>query len=202
VSDAAEPAPADGDAAWVRVPAPLAPDELRTILTDPEFIFRLNPYYHVRDFRRTGPASFNARFRNDSNEQDLELGISVEAGNDGALTLRYDRGIKDRTVFAVEPAPAGSLLTVTDFYDRVPEDERRERMGEVDRSLPAWGNALRRYLLRWKRWSWLPGWRWYIHGPWKRMGPRARSIVWLLWVISIAEFVFFLFVLLIYVIEY
>lgn len=195
--------PGDGsDAAWVRVPTLLSPDEVRSCLDDTEFVFRLNPYYHFKNFRPIGPASFRAEFKNESNEQDVNLGFSVERESPHLLTLRYDGGLKDRTVFSIEPASGGAVLTIADFYDRLPAEERTSRMAEVDRSLPAWGNALLVYFRRRRRWSWLPGWRRYLHGPWMRMTPRARRIVWLLWLISLAEFAFFLFVLLIYVLEH
>ena len=60
---------------------------------------------------------------------------------------------------------------------------------------------MRVYFKRMKRWSWLPGWRWYIHRVWVPMKPSARRIVWLLYLITVAEFFFFLFVLLIFVLE-
>lgn len=198
----AEPPTDSADAAWVRVPTTLTEERLRRLLEHTEFVFRLNPHYHVRDFRRTAPSSYHAEFRNESIERDLALDLVVETDADGRLTLRYDRGIKDRTVFAMEPAPTGAVLVVTDVYDRLPVEERQARLGEVDRSLPAWGEALRMYCVRYQRWSWLPGWRRYMHGPWMRMTPRARRIVWLLWLISLAEFAFFLFVLLIWTIEH
>ncbi len=46
-----------------------------------------------------------------------------------------------------------------------------------------------------------PGWRWYIRRVWVPMKPSARRIVWLLYLITVVEFFFFLFVLLIYLIE-
>jgi hypothetical protein len=194
--------PADStDAAWVHVPTTLPPETLWRCLRNTEFLFRLNPYYHVKSWQRTGDASFHVEFRNESNDREENLGIAVETGSKWKLTLRYDRGIKDRTVFFIEPAPSGARLTVTDCYDRVPAEERLARMSEVDRSLPAWGAAMARYFRRLQRWSWLPGWRRYIHGPWMRMTPAGRRVVWFLMLVTIAEFVFFLFVLLIYVLE-
>lgn len=70
----------------------------------------------------------------------------------------------------------------------------------MDKSLQAWGVALRAYFLRLKRWSWLPGWRWYMRRVWVPMKPSSRRIAWLLCLITAVEF-FFLFVLLIYLIE-
>ena len=65
----------------------------------------------------------------------------------------------------------------------------------------AWADALRLYFLRRRRWSWLPGWRWYIRRVWMPMKPSARRIVWFIYLITVAEFFFFLFVLLIFLIE-
>ena len=71
----------------------------------------------------------------------------------------------------------------------------------MDKSLTAWAEALRLYFLRLRRWSWLPGWRWYIRRVWMPMKPSARRIVWFIYLITVAEFFFFLFVLLIFLIE-
>ena len=60
---------------------------------------------------------------------------------------------------------------------------------------------MRKYCLRLKRYSRLPGWRWYIRRVWIPMKPSGRRIVWLLALISLVEFAFFCFVLLIWVIE-
>jgi hypothetical protein len=55
--------------------------------------------------------------------------------------------------------------------------------------------------MRLQRYSRVPGWRWYIRRLWIPMKPSARRIVWLLAIISLVEFAFFCFVLLIWVVE-
>jgi hypothetical protein len=124
------------------------------------------------------------------------------------MTINYSAGVKLRTLFLVEPAPpttdrkgARSLLVVVDDYGRYPEAERKARLHEVDKSLLAWAEALRVYFIRQKRWAWLPGWRGYIRRVWIKMNPSARRIVWWIYIISVVEFFFFLFVLAIYLLE-
>lgn len=189
------------DAAWVSLPVPFPPDELSRRCRDIEVLFRLNPYYYFDTWRQTGPDAFHAEFENQSNQSRQKLDLRIEQDSGHSFTVSYNGGIKKRTVFTIEPALEGSRMTVTDDYDLLPVVEREQRKAEVDKSLAAWAESLRRYFLRLKRWSWLPGWRWYIRRVWMPMKPSSRRIVWFIYLITVAEFFFFLFVLLIYAIE-
>lgn len=215
---AATPPVASSDAAWVTVPVPQDPDTLARLCRNVETLFRVNPYLYFSVWRQTGPSSYHAEFENQSNQQKVSVDLEVTAGPGAGFTVNYASGLKKRTIFAIEPAAEGSRLTITDDYEgqevQVPRaqgragaadglsaEERAARATEADKSLHAWGVALRAYFLRLKRWSWLPGWRWYIRRVWIPMKPSSRRIVWLLYLISVVEFFFFLFVLLIYLIE-
>ncbi len=189
------------DAAWVTVPLPQNAEELARHCRDVEALFRVNPYLYFSVWRQTGPSSYHAEFENQSNQQKVAVDFDVTAGPGSGLTVNYANGLKKRTIFAIEPAAKGSRLTITDDYEGLSAEERAARTAEADKSLHAWGVALRAYFLRQKRWSWLPGWRWYIRRVWVPMKPSARRIVWLLYLITVVEFFFFLFVLLIYLIE-
>lgn len=201
-SEAAPKLPTDSkDVAWVAIPTPQTPAELAPHLRDVEVLLRINPYYYFNVWRKTGPDSYHVELENQSNQQNLALDFDVTPGPGQGVTLSYRQGLKKRTFFTFEPYGTGSRLLVTDDYEALPEAEREARMAEVDKSLKAWGEALRLYFLRIKRWSWVPGWRWYMRRVWVPMKPSARRIVWLLFLITVVEFLFFLFVLLIYVIE-
>lgn len=200
-ADSPPPPVASQDAAWIRVPTPFSTAELSPLCRDPEVLFRINPYYYFQGWTQTGPHAYHAELDNQSNQQRLVLDMTVTHEPGGGLQVSYAQGIKRRTVFSIEPMPQGTYLCVTDDYASLPEDERRRREAEVDKSLLAWGEALRVYFKRMKRWSWLPGWRWYIHRVWIPMKPSSRRIVWLLYLITVAEFFFFLFVLLIFLLE-
>lgn len=200
--EAVQTAPVDSaDAAWVSLPAPFPPDVLSQHCRDIEVLFRLNPYYYFSAWHQTGPDAYHAEFENQSNQSHLVLDLSVTQDPGRGITVTYQGGIKKRTVFTIEPTPEGSRMTVTDDYDLLPAAEREKRQSEVDKSLKAWAESLRLYFLRLRRWSWLPGWRWYIRRLWIPMKPSARRIVWFIYLISVAEFFFFLFVLMIYLIE-
>lgn len=168
---------------------------------DVEVVYRLNPYYTFRKFNQIGPSTWHADFENHSNQTSLQVNLQVSDDAVSGMSVQYDQGIKKRTIFTVEPTSSGSKLILTDDYENLAINEREQRLAEVDKSLAAWGESLRMYCLRYKRWSWLPGWKWYIRRLWIPMKPSSRRIVWLLYLISLAEFVFFLFVLLIYLIE-
>jgi hypothetical protein len=199
---APRPAQASEDSAWVTVPTPWPVDELRGFCGDLEMLFRLNPYYYFERWETLGPDRFRAQFENQSNKQKLSVEIERNAGPDAGFTVLYQGSLKRRTLFVPEPATQGSQLTVIDDYAGLSHEEREQRMAEVDKSLLAWGEALRVYFLRLKRWSWIPGWRWYMRRVWAPMKPSSRRIVWLLYLITVAEFFFFLFVLLIWWVEY
>lgn len=195
-------APVDStDAAWVSIPAPQTPTQLATLCRDVEAIYRVNPYLHFRLWREAGPGRYHAQYRNESNKQELALDMTVRSGPDLGLTVEYAQGLKRRTVFAIHPFENGSRLTITDDYERLAPAEREQRASEADKSLHAWGEALRVYFLRFRRYGWVPGWRWYMRRLWIPMKPSARRIVWLLYLITAVEFGFFLFVLAIYLLE-
>jgi len=190
------------DAAWVRVPTRLSPEALARELADAEVLLRLNPYYYFRTCRRSAPDSYHAEFENQSNQQQLVVDIDVARGPGPGLTLNYRQGLKRRTLFTIEPGALGSTLVVTDDYSGTSEEERKQREAEVDKSLLAWGEALRVYFLRLQRYSRIPGWRGYIRRLWIPMKPSARRIVWLLYLITLVEFLFFCFVVLIWWVEH
>ncbi len=200
--EAAQTAPVDStDAVWASFPVSFPPDVVHRHCRDVEALYRVNPYYYFDVWRKTGPDTFHVEFENQSNKTRLALDLIAIPETGYGLTVVYAGGIKKRTVFAIEPAREGSRITITDDYDLLPPAEREERKSEVDKSLKAWGESLRVYFLRLKRWSWLPGWSWYLRRVWIPMKPSARRIVWLIYLITVAEFFFFLFVLLIYVLE-
>jgi len=195
------------DAAARAVPTRFEPAELAKRCQDIEVLLRLNPYYFFKHWERKADNAFHAEFLNKSNDQTVTVDLDVSTGVHGETMVTYSEGVKLRTIFLIEAAPdtgpkgPRSLLVVVDDYSRFSEAERKERLNEVDKSLAAWAEALRVYFIRQKRWSWLPGWRWYIRRLWIRMNPSARRIVWWIYIISVVEFFFFLFVLFIYVLE-
>ncbi|MCR4331999.1 MAG: hypothetical protein NUV34_04765, partial [Sulfuricaulis sp.] len=186
---------------WVSLVVPLPPAGVVQQWRDVEAMLRLNPYYYFKSWKRTGPTTYRVEFENQSNQTQNTLVIEAREGPGPEFTLHYESGLKRRTVFSVEAVMGGSRLTITDDYEGVPEAERQQRLPEVDKSLKAWGESLRVYFVRLKRWSWLPGWRWYIRRLWIPMKPSARRIVWWIYLITVAEFFFFLFVVLIFTIE-
>lgn len=195
-----DPTAAD-DRAWVAIDTPLTAAGLREFCRDLGRLFRINPGLEFRAWRETAPGRFHAEWLNLSNGQAQELDLTVVAESDSVFRVDYDQGLKAWTRFTIEPAAGGARLTITDDYGRLPEAERARRLDEVDRSLTAWGQALHRYLRRQRRWGRFAPWRWFMARLWLPMKPAARRVVWWLWVIAVAEFLFFLLVLAVYVIE-
>jgi hypothetical protein len=184
--------PEERDAAWVVVETGLGVEELLDFCRDVERLFRINPAYVFRRWEDLGDGIFHWAALNESNDREIDTRFTVERLPDG-LAVTYDSGLKTRTSFRVEPGSgAGARLVVTDDYSGTPEAEREERMAEVDTSLNAWGHSLYKYLRRWRRWSGLAPWRWYMRRVWQPMRPMARRIVFLLIVITALEFLGFL----------
>jgi hypothetical protein len=192
-----DPAPGPTDAAWVVIETPLAPGKLARFCGDLERLYRINPYLEFGLWRGTAPGVIAVAFRNLSNQRELELRLSLERRSESDFTMRYDRGAKRSTRFEIESAATGSRLRITDEYQGTAADT-----GEVDKSLHAWGVALREYLLREQRWSWCAPWRWYMRRVWVPMKPSARRITFIILIVTLAEIALIALVLAIYWIEH
>ena len=189
------------DAAWVSVETPFPVPWLHRFVADLERLYRINSLLEIRRWNDKGQGRVRLEALNLSNGKLLETDLRVERLDDG-LRLDFKDSLKTSTRLRIEPrGPEGSLLTITDDYAGTPEAEREARLDEVDRSLIQWGQDLHAYLRAWKRWSWLPPWRWYMTRVWQGMKPSARRITrWILW-ITLGELVAFLLVFVIFVIE-
>ena len=190
------------DKAWATIPTTLRPEALREFCRDLERLYRINPYIEYRIWKETAPGQVHTEFRNLSNEQDYSLDLMLVPESDSAFSVRYAQGIKAATRFEIQATMLGSSLTITDDYSRLTGEERAQRLNEVDKSLPAWGQAIFDYLRRHRRWGWIAPWRWYMRRVWVPMKPSARRIVWLLILITMVEFLFFVFVALIWWLEH
>ena len=186
------------DAAWVVIETPLVPGDLAVFCGDLERLYRINPYLEFALWRATAPGSFAAIFRNLSNRREFELQLTLERASVDDFTVRYDRGIKRSTRFEIESAASGSRLRITDEY----HGGAAADLGEVDKSLHAWGVSLRDYLLRERRWGWCGPWRWYMRRVWIPMKPSARRITFIILMVTLAEIALIALVLAIYWIEH
>ena len=193
-----DPGPVPADAAWVVIEVPLVPGSLAAFCSDLERLYRINPYLEFGLWRGTARGAFAVAFRNLSNQREFELQMLVERASASDFTVRYDRGIKRSTRFEIESAAAGSRLRITDEYHGTAAADT----GEVDKSLHAWGVALRDYLLREQRWGWCGPWRWYMRRVWVPMKPSARRITFIILMVTLAEIALISLVLAIYWIEH
>jgi hypothetical protein len=190
------------DKAWATIQTTLNPAKLRTFCRDLERLYRINPYLEFRVWKVSSPGQIHTEYRNLSNNQDYSLDLTIAQESDNAFTVHYAQGVKSSTRFEIQATESGSSLTITDDYNRLSDKERAQRLDEVDKSLPAWCQGIFDYLRRHKRWGWLAPWRWYMRWVWTPMKPSARRIVWLLYLITVAEFFFFVFVALIWWLEH
>jgi len=189
------------DAAWASIETPFDAAELRAFLGDVERLFRINSLMTFESWEAAEGGGYRFRAHNQSNGQTIDVGMDATF-DDCGVVVRYDGGLKTSTSFRIEPrAGGGANLVLTDDYSGTPASEREARIEEVDRSVVQWARDLQRYMRQWKKWSWAPGWRLYMRRVWQPMRPMARRIVFMLIVITIMEFVMFLFVFTIFWLE-
>jgi len=181
------------DAAWVTVDVPLAPQEAAAFCGDLERLYRINPYLEFQSWRAAG-TGVDAVFRNLSNGREYILRLTPERLSEREFIVHYDRGIKRQTRFQIEPAAGGTRLIITDDYSGAVSADT----AEVDRSLHAWGVALRDYLRREARWGRFPLWRCYMRRVWVPMKPAARRITFIILMVALAEIALFALVMAIY----
>jgi len=187
------------DAAWVVIETPLSPARLAEFCRDLERLYRINPYLEFSHWRALPEGGAAAAYRNLSNGRDVEVRLTAISEADGGCSVHYDRGIKRSTRFSIEPAPDGSRLKITDVYAATSADG--PDLAEVDRSLHAWGVALRDYLRREARWGGFLLWRWYMRRVWVPMKPAARRITFIILLVTLAELALSALVMAIYWIE-
>lgn len=182
------------DAAWVTIEVPLDPTALAAFCCDVERLYRINPYLEFRRWQETAPGAFTISVRNLSNQRDFDLQATLDRISERDFSVRYDRGAKRSTRFEIEAADGGSRLRITDDYSGATEADT----AEVDRSMHAWGVALREYLLRDRRWGWCAPWRWYMRRVWTPMKPSARRITFIILMVTLAEIALIALVMAIY----
>jgi hypothetical protein len=190
------------DKAWATIQTTLRPATLRNFCRDLERLYRINPYLEFRAWKETAPGQVHTEYRNLSNQQDYSLDLTLVPESENTFSVRYAQGVKSATLFEIRATDLGSSLTITDDYSRLSAEERAQHLDEVDKSLPAWCQAIFDYLRRQQRWGWIAPWRWYMRRVWVPMKPSARRIVWLLMLITVVEFLFFVFVALIWWLEH
>lgn len=190
------------DKVWVEITTLLDIDALRRFCDDLECLYRINPYLDFKVWRKTGPDRFHIELHNTSNDQHVLLDLTRQRESDSAFIVQYTQGIKAATRFELAATEQGSKLIITDDYSRLTPAERVQRLNEVDKSLMAWGQGIFDHLRRYKRWGWIAPWRWYMRRVWTPMSPMARRVAWMVILVDGAFFALFLFVMLIYWVEF
>lgn len=178
-----------GNSAWAEFRTPYKVDELKAFCADDvERLFRINPYLEFNKWEKTADRHFHVTGKNISQEPAFEFDyeLAVEETDDG-LRVDYQNSLKKSTLFRIEADEKGSKMTVIDEYIDLSEGEAEARAGEVDRSLTVWAEYLLRYILTWRRWSWLAPWRWYMRRLWQPMKPMSRRITYMLIWITVFE---------------
>ncbi|MDH5473585.1 MAG: hypothetical protein OEY61_12075 [Gammaproteobacteria bacterium] len=178
----------EADAAWASINTPLTVETLKYFCRDIERLFRINPMLEFYNWKAHDPQHYFFSGRNISQENPFEFEFELTVTElPNGFKIDYDRGIKSSTEFIIEPAEQGSKLTITDRYEAMPEDERKQHIDKVDKSLVTWANYLQRFLITWQRWSGFGLWRWYMSHIWQPMKPAGRRITYMLLWITMVE---------------
>lgn len=194
-------APPARDAAWVVLETPLQASELQAFCRDLETLYRINPFLEFESWQQRTAERFRAVFLNHSNGQRVVLDGEARRASERAWRIEFAAGVKRRTRFEIESRPRGSRLTITDEY-HLSDAGAPAVAAEVDRSLHAWGVALKAFLERDRRWGWLPWYRAFMRKLWLPMKPSARRITFLVLVIGLADIALVALGLAIYWIEF
>lgn len=178
----------DNDTAWASINTPLSMLELKEFCQDIERLFRINPMLEFKQWKQLGDQLFHFNGKNISQETPFEFETDLTAQyTDDGLYIQYDQGIKSSTTLKIEPSEYGSKLTITDQYQQLPVEQRKEHLPEVDQSITIWAEYLQRYLINWKRFSKFGPWRWYMRRVWQPMKPMGRRITYILLWVSVVE---------------
>lgn len=180
------PANGERDAAWVVLETPLAPNELAAFCRQLERLYRINPFLEFESWQQDAPDAFRASLLNHSNGLRMALEGRLTAESDRAWRIDFTSGVKRHTRFEIAPAATGSRLTITDEYRR-PADGAAVSAEQADRSLHAWGVALKTFIERERRWRWVPLYRWAMRRIWLPMKPAGRRVMFLVLVIAVAD---------------
>ena len=194
------PQTGDSDYARLEIETPLPAQQLVKFFSDPLRLLRLNPLITFKEIERQAPDRWRLSGHNEANGREFDVTARLITSESGWRIL-WDGWLKSETRLEISGGRRGRLI-ITDDYSATPLAERRRRTDEVDTSFNAWGQAVHRYLRNLKRFAWLPGWRWFMTGPWINMKPAGRRISVLLFWLTVAEFVFFLMVFAIFWVEY
>ncbi|HNP26143.1 MAG TPA: hypothetical protein PKM20_05345 [Nitrosomonas sp.] len=199
------------DAAWAVIHTPLSTAELKLFCQDIERLFRINPMLNFREWRALDLNCYYFTGQNISQDPpfDFELTLAIKHLSDG-IEIEYTHGLKTRTTFVIQSLPDRqaaqqknqSKLTITDFYDRLPENERAQQLHLVDKSLTIWANDLQQFLFNWKKWSHHRLWRWYMRHVWQPMKPMGRRITYILFWVTFIELALILLGATVYYLEY
>jgi len=190
------------DFARVEIKSPFDRKWMEAFISSPERLLRINSQVEYSTFEKIGEKSWHIIGKFLATDKSFDARFEA-AKTDEGLRLTYDDGtLKTFTDFAIKtPEQNTATLIVTDDYSGTSKKEREGRISEVDGTIIQWGNDLHRYLHQFKRWSWLPGWKWYMRRFWQKMKPSARRISFLILAISAGEFIIFLFVFTIFWLE-
>jgi len=188
----------EGNMAWAEVVVPLSVNKCIAIFRNRiGHLLRINPLYEVSEFTDMGAGQYRFRAKNLSNEQEIDTALTVSDTEYG-FRIDYSDEFKMNTELVFEHTDTGAKIRLIEYYPLLSEEEQKQNLEKVDKSLVPWARYLQEYLVSWRRWSWLAPWRWYMNSIWINMKPSARRITYMLLWITFVEIVAFLMIFVIF----
>jgi len=188
------------DFARIEIDSPFDENWLAEFISNPQRILRINSLFEFSKFEKVSENTWHMMGTNLLSKQDFDVTFKVKKKSSSTL-FHYEGWLKTTTKISIKKDKSGYKLIIIDDYSGINAEEREQRISEVDNTIVHFGNDIHRYLRRWKRWSWVPGWKSYMLKFWQGMKPSARRISFMLFVITAVEFVIFLFVFIIFWLE-
>lgn len=184
--DNISPKPDLENAAWVRIVTKLDAQTLYALCMKVERLFRLNPYLHFKSWEHKSDHEIQARWENHSNDivHQIDTRMLLEE-KQNEICVKYQSGIKCETFFMIKSDQGNTELVIVDNYGL----NGLDRVGEVDKSIQAWGGALKRFFNHYTYLRHVPYSLNLIDRYWIRLSPIARRITYILLVITAVEII-------------
>lgn len=189
------------DIAWVEIKIPFNIKWLKKFIKDLERLYKINSLMEFKHWQKTAKNTYTIKGKNLSNNQIFSNSITIEKKNNKTI-INYKSGIKLITIIEVKAVDEdNSILKIVDDYGKLANSKKQQRLNEVDKSLNAWANDIFKYCYAWKRYAKIPLWQWYMTKVWQPMKPSSRRITKMIIIVTVLEFIVFLFVFTIFWLE-
>ncbi len=174
-------------------------DTAYNILKDIRRLFRLNPYYEIKNFKEISADTYEMLLRNEANKFEEKQVIRVTRYNaDKKISIEYDSnsGMKTITTFDIQAAGKGIKIAAEDSFDLSKISDKEKTSEIIDRTIPYWLSQIRSYLKLLEKKTLLNEIKlFYKEKIWLEMSPFGRRVAKLILILTVIETLFILAIL-------